>query len=154
MNAIDDGPLVKIREVLATQGVLAVLRILNSRAPHRFTGIYRYTPELLKNVYLVDAFAPQLQKGDDVALEDAYCMLLRDRRNVSFGDLEGAPCAAKLASPVVSYCGVLLVTSSGEPYGSLCHFDMHRCQKPATEMPLLEIVAPLIMEALEKTPPT
>lgn len=41
---------------------------------------------------------------------------------------------------------------SGEPYGSLCHFDTKRCQRPDSEMSLLEMAAPIFMAALEQRP--
>lgn len=147
--AIDDNPFTKLHRVLEEQDVLATLRVLNAQAPHRFTGIYKYTPTILKNIYLVDAFAPQVTKGDDVPNEDAYCLLLGDKREVSFGVADDAPCPIKLASPVVSYCGVLLTRANGEPFGSLCHFDVARCQEPATQMHYLNELAPSIMAQLE-----
>ena len=67
-SAIDDDPVAKIRHVLEEHGVLSALRILNGRAPHRYTGIYKYTPDILKNLYLVDAFDQEVTKGSDVSL--------------------------------------------------------------------------------------
>jgi len=149
-DRIDHDPLAKLERVLREQGVVAMLRILNARAPHRFTGIYRYEPTILRNVHLVDAFDPALERGDDVALEDAYCVLLAEgRTSIAFGDVVDAPCAPRLASPVMSYCGVLLVTAAGAPFGSLCHFDVKRCERADSEIHLLEAVAPMIMSALE-----
>ncbi len=148
-SAIDVDPVAKIRHVLGEHGVLAALRILNGRAPHRYTGIYKYTPEILKNVYLVDAYHQEVTKGDDVSNEDAYCILLSNERKIAFGRAEDAPCPIKLASPVVSYCGVLLIRSTGEPFGSLCHYDLARCQEPSTQMPYLEAIAPQIVTKLE-----
>jgi len=149
MQSIDETPLLKLERVLQEQGVVAGLRLLNGRAPHRFTGIYRFSPTILVNVFLVDAFVPETERGNDVALEDAYCVLLADRRQISFREPEGSPCTILGTSPVVSYCGVLLVRANGEPYGSLCHFDLKRCQRPLTEMPFLELAAPKFMAALE-----
>jgi hypothetical protein len=146
---IDDSPVGKIRRVLEAQGVLAALRVLNGRAPHRYTGIYKYDPVILRNIYLVDAFDPTVTRGTDVPNEDAYCVLLADQREFAFGRPQDAPCPAKLASPVASYCGVLLVRSNGTPFGSLCHFDVARCEEPATQMPQLVAIAPHIMATLE-----
>jgi hypothetical protein len=154
MENIDATPLSKLELVLAEQGVVAALRVLNARAPHRFTAIYRFAPDILKNVNLVDAFAPETERGDDVAIRDAYCVLLADSRQISFGELGSAPAAFAGTSPVVSYCGVLLVDANGEPYGSLCHFDTKRCQRPDSEMPLLEMAAPIFMAALEARSPS
>ncbi len=147
--AIDDSPYVKIYRILAEQGMLAALRVLNGRAPHRYTGIYKYTPEILQNLYLVDAFSPSVTKGPDVPNENAYCVLLGKNTKVAFGRAEDAPCPIIMASPVVSYCGVLLVRSSGEPFGSLCHYDLARCQEPLSQMPYLEALAPHITAMLE-----
>lgn len=146
-RAIDTSPYQKLQRVLAEQGVLAALRVLNSRAPHRYTGVFKYTPEILQNIYLVDAFDVNLTRGSDVALEDAYCTWLPNDRRVAFGRVEDAP--VKIVGPVVSYCGVLLVRANGEPFGSLCHFDTARCQQPMTEMPYLEALAPEVVAQLE-----
>lgn len=146
---IDDSPVAKIYRILNEQNIIAALRVLNGRAPHRYTGIYKYTREILKNLYLVDAFDPTVTKGLDVPNEDAYCVLLGNKRKIAFGRPEDAACPIKLTSPVVSYCGVLLVRSNGEPFGSLCHYDVARCQEPSTQMPLLEAIAPQIMAKLE-----
>lgn len=149
MELTDESPLSKLERVLVEQGVVAGLRVLNARAPHRFTGIYRFAPDVLKNVNLVDAFTPEMVRGEDVPLRDAYCVLLADRRQISFDEPSGAPGEYKGTSPVVSYCGVLLVRSNGEPFGSLCHFDTKRCQRPDSEMRFLETAAPIFMAAIE-----
>lgn len=146
---IDDSPITKLRRILEEQGVIAALRILNARAPHRYTGVYKYTPEILRSIYLVDAFNPGVVKGEDVPNEDAYCLLLSNERKLAFGQAEDAGCPIKLASPVVSYCGVLLVRADGEPFGSLCHYDVARCQEPASQMTFLELMAPYLVSKLE-----
>lgn len=150
MDFIDETPLSKLERVLSETGVVAALRVLNGRAPHRFTGIYQFSPGMLLNVHLIDAFVPETKRGGDVAIEDAYCVLLTDHGQISFGEPTSSPCAIRGTSPVVSYCGVLLVRANGEPFGSLCHFDTKRCQRPASELPLLELIAPSFMAAIER----
>lgn len=150
METIDETPLSKLERVLTDEGVVPALRILNGRAPHRFTGIYEFSPRILLNVHLVDAFEPETVRGSDVALEDAYCVMLADSRTISFGEPSDSPLPLLGSSPVVSYCGVLLVRADGEPFGSLCHFDMKRCQRPASELGLLELAAPRFMAAIER----
>ena len=51
---------------------------------------------------------------------------------------------------VVSYCGVLLRTDEGMPFGTLCHFDLVPCDVPVREMRLMQEAAPLIVGALRK----
>lgn len=148
METIDETPLSKLERVLTDQGVVPALRILNGRAPHRFTGIYEFSPQILRNVHLIDAYEPETDRGSDVPINEAYCVLLADRQRISFGEPANAPVA--IPGPVVSYCGVLLVRANGEPFGSLCHFDTKRCQRPASELELLELAAPRFMAAIER----
>lgn len=149
LSSAETAMIEKLQRVLNEQGILATLRVLNSRTPHRFTGVYKYTPDILKNVLLVDAFDPSVEKGGDVPNEDAYCVLLKEAPQLAFGHLGDSQCPAKLNSPVVSYCGVQLVRSNGVPFGSLCHYDVARCEEPATQMALLAASAPLIVARLE-----
>jgi hypothetical protein len=150
LSANEEAMLDKLRRVISEQGALPALRVLNSRTPHRFTGIYKYTPEILRNVYLVDAFDPSVTQGGDVANEDAYCLLLREAPTLAFGHPGDSPCPATLKSPVVSYCGVQLLRSNGVPFGSLCHYDLARCEEPATQMALLAATAPYLVSQLEQ----
>ncbi|HEY4559383.1 MAG TPA: hypothetical protein VIG54_01420 [Lysobacter sp.] len=138
-----------LHRVLAGEGIVAALRVMNGRTPHRYTGIYKYTPKILRNLYLVDAFDPDVTRGGDVPNEDAYCVLLRDANRMAFAAIQDANYPYKPASPVVSYCGVLLMRANGQPFGSLCHYDVARCQEPITQMPYLEAMAPHIVAMLE-----
>ncbi len=139
--------LVKWRRVLDEQGVHALLRLLNSRTPHRYTGIYRYDPPTLRNVFLVDAFDPSMLRGPDVAMEDAYCVLVGERKqSIVFTDASCDPrFAPRTNSPVVSYCGTLLSTADGVPYGTLCHYDVSRCDENVNDIEVLEALAPYVM---------
>lgn len=142
-----DDLLAKWTRVLEGQGVHALLLLLNHRTPHRYTGIYRYDPPTLRSVYLVDAFDPELRKGADVAMSDAYCVIVGEqRKSIVFNDAQCDPrFAPRPNSPVVSYCGTLLSTSDGIPYGTLCHYDVARCDENVNDVAVLEALAPLIM---------
>ncbi|HYF43383.1 MAG TPA: GAF domain-containing protein [Ramlibacter sp.] len=132
-------------------GVHAALRFLNSRTPHRFTGVYRYDGDMLRNMALFDRFEPDHQRGIDIPMANAYCANVgRTREPLEFANarldgrfpyLEG--------SPVVCYSGVLISTPQGEPYGTLCHYDVRPCDPRTSDIPLLKAAAPLIYEALE-----
>ena len=128
------------------------LRVLARRTPHRFTGMYRYAGDMLRNVALIDKFAPELRQGGDVTMGDAYCGMVRDldlRDGFAFGD---ASCDARFArkggSPVMSYCGVMVRTPSGEPFGTLCHFDLLPCDVPFHDLDLLHAAAPHFLAAV------
>jgi hypothetical protein len=59
--------------VALRDGLHTALRYLNSRTPHRFTGVYRYDGEVLRNMALFDRSAPETQRGIDIPMADAYC---------------------------------------------------------------------------------
>ena len=137
--------------VALCDGLHAALRYLNSRTPHRFTGVYRYDGEMLRNMALFDRSEPEKQRGSDIPMADAYCANVgRSGEPLEFADAAGDGRVAYLpGSPVVCYSGVLISSPGGVPYGTLCHYDMRRCQTRTSDIPLLKAAAPLLYEALE-----
>lgn len=136
----------EVQLCLDESGLHGALALLNSRTPHRFTGAYRFDGEVLRNEGLYDRFSPENVRGDDVPMPLAYCALVGERNGgLQFADAREDPQVAwKAGSAVVSYCGALLRDESGRPYGTLCHFDLLRCEPNVTELEQLEQVAPLI----------
>jgi len=132
-------------------GLPAALRYLNSRTPHRFTGVYRYDGEMLRNMALFDRSEPENQRGIDIPMADAYCANVgRNREPLEFADAKGDGRFPYLpGSPVVCYSGVLISSPAGAPYGTLCHFDILRCETRTSDIPLLKAAAPLIYDALK-----
>ena len=137
--------------IVRTRGLHDGLRFLNARTPHRYTGIYRYDGDMLRNVYLYDQFSPSTRKGADVKMVDAYCAIVGQRQaGVEFDDIHAEESiAVKPDSPVVSHCGALITDDHGEPFGTLCHYDIKPSQARLSDMPILEAIAPLIFEALQ-----
>jgi hypothetical protein len=142
--------LAEVAAMLAARRLHDALRYLNSRTPHRFTGVYRYDGDLLRNEALFDRFKPELRRGDDVAMCDAYCALVGERREpLEFEDARvDGRFEVKAGSPVVSYCGVLIRDEQDRPFGTLCHYDVMRCQERVSDIPLLEGAAPLVLACL------
>lgn len=146
----------RFETVLTDAGIVAALGFLNARTPHRFTGIYRYDGDMLRNEYLYDQFHPKVMKGEDVPLAQAYCSIVAHTQ-APLEVLDTATLSTSqfiAGSPVVSYCGVLIRDYQGEPFGALCHFDMKPCQVRVSDIPLLEAVAPLFFCALTGNTPT
>lgn len=135
-------------------GLHAALHYLNNRTPHRFTGVYRYDGEMLRNMALFDRSEPEMQRGVDIPMADAYCTNVgRNREPLEFADAKGdGRCRYLPGSPVVSYSGVLISNPAGVPYGTLCHYDLRRCETRTSDIPLLQAAAPLIYESLEGGP--
>jgi hypothetical protein len=145
--------LAELKSILSAGGLHEVLRFLNDRTPHRYTGVYRYDGDVLRNVCLFDRFEPQTLRGDDIALEDAYCSIVKKTGNVvEFSDARtDGRIPYKPQSPVISYCGVLLRDPDGKAFGALCHFDTAPCQPRIDDVPLLEAAGPLLVAAASVT---
>ncbi|MEO6365186.1 MAG: GAF domain-containing protein [Luteimonas sp.] len=146
-----DDPTSRILATLKKDGLHAALRLLNERTPHRFTGIYRYDGDMLRNVILFDVHNPHLLRGGDIPMQHSYCALLPDSHAgaIEFDDPRSDPPSMARAhlTPVVSYCGVLLVNAAGEPFGSLCHYDLNPCQPRTSDMAMLRALAPQFASA-------
>ena len=139
----------ELKSTLAAGGLHAALAFFNDRTPHRFTGVYRYDGDMLRNVCLFDRFEPEVRRGDDIALEDAYCSIVKETGEMlEFVDARtDGRFPYKPQSPVISYCGVLLRDADGNPFGALCHFDPAPCQPRISDAPLLEAAGPLLVAA-------
>jgi GAF domain-containing protein len=142
-----------LENVIASEGVHAALRTLNARAPHRFTGVYRLDPPMLRNMQLFDRENPTLHVGADSLLRETYCSITGSGAAPFFtadsrGDdrLQAHPARES----TLSYCGVPLLDASGAALGTLCHFDLLPQPVPESELELLQAAAPLILAALRE----
>lgn len=132
------------------QGVHAGLKYLNSRTPHQYTGIFRFDGTVLRNEVLFDRYHPEMQKGGDAPMEATYCALVgRQQAPLEITDAAtDSRVKGKVDTPVVSYCGVLIRDAAGKPFGTLCHYDMQRCEERTSDLPLLEAAASMLYREL------
>lgn len=136
----------EFQRILDSEGLLPALRFLNSNTPHRFTGVYRYDGDWLRNLALFDRWDPRVTKGEDAPMSQTFCAIVPDQD----GTLEvvDGPTDPRFPgmqdNPVVCYCGALIRDHLGEPFGTVCHFDVNRCQAGASQIPLLLEASPLI----------
>ncbi|RZK30007.1 MAG: hypothetical protein EOO63_07815 [Hymenobacter sp.] len=142
--------LTEFAALVQQQGVHAALAYLNHRTPHRYTGLFRFEGEVLRSEILVDGNQPLVRRGEDVPMAATFCSLVgRQQASVEILDVATDPQYSGLVdTPVMSYCGVLIRDAQGQPYGTLCHYDMQRCQERTTDQPLLEAAAALLYEQL------
>jgi GAF domain-containing protein len=143
----------QFKTLLKEQGMRPALRFINSQSAHRFTGVYRFDGPTLRNVCLVDKEDESAPLQEDVPVESAYCLYVRDtgalfRLDDSLTDprVEGHP----LQQMVRAYCGIPLMTYSGQILGSLCHFDFTPRSISDPEVYILESIAPYITSWLEE----
>ena len=133
-------------EVLRRSGLPEALRFLSARTSHRFTGVFRFDGDMLISVALVDKWLPEVERGGDVPLAQAYCAHLKATGEpIAIVDGRIDPRTRWMAqSGVISYCGAVIRDQSGEPWGALCHFDPDPCEPKRSAIPLLAAAAALI----------
>lgn len=153
MNQEMESEINEFAALVERHGVHAALAYLNRRTPHRYTGLFRFDGEVLRNEVLVDGNQPQVRQGDDVPMAATFCSLV-GRQQAPLEILDAATdtqVRGLVETPVVSYCGVLIRDAQGQPYGTLCHYDLHRCQERTTDQPLLAAAAVLLYRQLDPT---
>jgi GAF domain-containing protein len=139
--------LAALHVALEHEGVKGALRFLNQRTRHRYTGIYRFDPPMLRSVAVYDRENPALQVGGDSRIEQSYCSLVRDdERLVAIADAGEDPRAVDhpARQRYQAYCGTPVRDGDGRCIGSLCHFDTRPRLVPESELPLLERAAALL----------
>ena len=146
----------EFQTLLQARGLHEALRFLNARTRHRFTGVYRIVPPVLHNVCLFDRENPAIHVGSETPLDETYCAITGELRkpfhfaNSAEDDrFRGNP----RRSTVVSYCGVPLRNDDGSAWGTLCHFDLRPRIVPVGEIPVLEVVAPLVLQIAQEGAP-
>jgi hypothetical protein len=121
----------KLRKVLGESGLHDALRYLNGRTPYRFTGVYRYDGDTLRNVALFDRWAPEQRQGVDAPMRETFCAIVREEGDwleVDHG-AEDQRFPWMHQNAVACYSGALIRDAEGAPYGTLCHFDVNRVQQ-------------------------
>ncbi|HEX8659511.1 MAG TPA: hypothetical protein VF690_18365 [Hymenobacter sp.] len=135
--------------LLQQQGVHAALGYLNHRTPHRYTGVYRFDGDMLRSEVLFDRNMVDLRQGADAPMATTYCALVgRYEAPIQILDATVDPLALGIETPVISYCGALIRDEQGKAFGTLCHYDLQRCQERTTDQPLLNAAAQLLYQQL------
>ena len=130
--------------MLASGGPEAALQYLNSGVPHRYTAVYRFDGQLLRNVVLHDKRG-QLRPDYLIAIpfEQSFCQFVR--RGQAFRTDDSATDERLVGHPyrgvVVSYHSVPIANERGAIWGTMSHFDMASRALLEPEFELLELAA-------------
>jgi hypothetical protein len=92
---------------LEADGLWAALRWLNDRVPYRFTAIFAFDGDMLRNICLIDKENQSTTKCSDQPITESYCLTYVAPASVSVleGSLAGQ---ARCASSQTPKCSVLL----------------------------------------------
>jgi GAF domain-containing protein len=128
-------------------GLHDALAFLNARTRHRYTGLYRFEPPMLRNLCLYDRENPRLHVGGDSPMDETYCSIVGERAApFATPDALGDECLAThpARADVQAYCGAPVTDGVGRCVGTLCHFDVRPRLVPETEIPIMEQLARLL----------
>lgn len=137
---------------LETRGP-AGLAFLNSRVPHRYTGVFRLHEGALRNMFLHDKqgeIVPEFLQV--VPLNDSFCQFtLRDglfttQDSSTDQRLDGH----KYKGVLLSYVGLPLLDNAGELYGTMCHFDAQALALDDNEFEIFRAAAKLLPAYLDQ----
>ncbi len=132
------------QRVLEGSGLREALGFLNARTRHRYTGLYRFDPPMLRAVWVFDRENPMLCGAGDVPMRESYCSLVGEA-NAPMLVRDAASDARLLSHParasILAYCGVPVRLGDGRCVGTLCHFDFRPRIAATGEVALLEFAA-------------
>ena len=132
---------------LSSSGLHEALGFLNARTRHRYTGVFRFEPPMLRSVELYDRENPALRFSYDQQLRDTYCAFVA-AAGMAF-DTENSIFDSRLKlhsarESIRAYHAVPLYGDGDVCFGSLCHWDVRPRLVPTAEIPLLLAVAPIV----------
>jgi GAF domain-containing protein len=141
------GPIEHFRSTLKADGLVTALLWLNDRVPYRFTAVFAFEGDMLRNVCLVDKKSQTTVQCGDQPITDSYCIYIhRSQDRFSVQDAEGDSRVADhpKRSSYQCYYGIPLLDSSGRLRGTVCHFDHAPVHLTEDVVSILDDLGPLI----------
>ena len=137
------------REVLDDRGLPGAIRWLNERAPYRYTAVFAFAGDTLRNVCLVDKENADVTSCPDSSVTNSYCTYIRESGR-KFG-VEASLTDSRVEdhpkrTSYQCYYGVPLFDREGRLIGTVCHFDTVPIRVVPDVANALDEVAPLIAE--------
>jgi hypothetical protein len=138
------------KTITEIDGLQVAMRWLNSRVPYRFTAIFAFEGDMLRNVCFVDKQDPDVTTCTDQPILDSYCTYIH-RSWKTFGVEQASTDARVVGHPkresYQCYYGVPLFDAHGRILGTVCHFDILPQSVIEDVATTLDDLAPVISEA-------
>ncbi|MBR8831446.1 MAG: hypothetical protein N5P05_000931 [Chroococcopsis gigantea SAG 12.99] len=138
-----------LKNILFGEGIRAALIFLNGLTEHRFSGLYRFDDDALKNLYFYDRENPTVESSPSVPAMASYCVFVRNsgQRFIMENSLSDERVHDHPAQQEVqSYCGVPLVDRYGQVFGTICHFDLQPRSIALVDVELMEEMSWLLKQ--------
>ena len=140
----------EFKVTLKADGLLTAMRWLNDRVPYRFTAIFAFDGDLLRNICLVDKENQDITSCADQPIAQSYCMYIQRSRKL-FAVQDASQDERVATHPkrqnVQCYYGIPLYDDSGQLLGTVCHFDSMPVRVTDEVATALDDLAPVIAEA-------
>ena len=101
----------QFKAVLKADGLVVAMRWLNDRVPYRFTGIFAFDGDMLRNICLIDKENESTTNCSAQPITESYCMYIH-RTAERFSVEEASGDMRVGAHPKRRNCAVLLRNSS------------------------------------------
>lgn len=142
-----DNALSRLRALMREGDVRGTLALLNACTEHRFTSLYRFDGDTLRNVWFYDCEQPERETVEDIPVLASYCVFVRDTETTF--RVDNADADARVANhpkreQIRAYCGVPLLDAMGRMFGTVCHFDYRPLRISDENVALMEALAPLL----------
>jgi hypothetical protein len=138
----------QLKTILRNDGVRPALIFLNHLTEHRFSALYQFKDDQLRNLYFYDRECPEVESTDEIPVTASYCVFLRETGALFH---TRTPCVTAGAQPseARTSAGVLRRSGArceGKLFGSICHFDLQPRVISDHDVDLMEAVALLLRD--------
>lgn len=137
----------QLKQILRTDGLRAALIFLNNLTSHRFSALYQFDNNTLRNLYFYDREHPEIESTDEIPVTASYCVFLRNTGEL-FHTSDALRDERVRTHPkrekVQAYCGVPVLDAAGKLFGSICHFDLEPRIISDDDVDLMEAAALLL----------
>jgi GAF domain-containing protein len=140
----------RFRATIAAGGLWAAMRSLNAPSPYRFTAIFGFDGDLLRNVCLVDKEDSTVKSCADQPITESYCIFVQRSAkafSVDYALRDNRVNGHPKQRSYQCYYGIPLVGLHGKLLGTVCHFDKEAAPVSGDVVMTLDDLAPVIAEA-------
>ena len=143
----------EFRDAIRTEDLHAAMRLLNRQVPYRFSAVFRFEKDILRNICLIDKYDRDVTRCEDQPICDSYCIYIHrsgERFTVEESTTDSRVDGHPKCRSYQSYYGVPLFSAAGHLWGTACHFDTLPVRVTDEIVSMLDDVAPLIASAAEQ----
>jgi GAF domain-containing protein len=140
----------QFKTTVQSYGLWAAMRWVNDRVAYRFTAIFAFEGDSLRNICLVDKEDPKITHCADQPILESYCTYIHRshaRFSVENSVVDSRVDGHSKQQSYQSYYGIPLINADGKLLGTVCHFDHHPMHVSEAAATTLDDLASFITEA-------